>query len=127
VIGTGGIFDPGRMAARTAVQAHATNINGNTSIGACVALGRSTVSPVTGFQDSMGNLVAPDPSVQVYTGHLQQWFGGSFNNRNFVNHDTINFTGTGADGSSFAIHLVNQLGTSAVVTAAPVSFDIGRC
>ena len=50
-IGAGGIFDPGRTAARGAVQAHATNINGSTSIGAGVALGRSTVSPVTGFQD----------------------------------------------------------------------------
>ena len=50
-IGNGGIFDPGRSAARAAVQAHATNINGNTSIGAGVALGRATVSPITGFQD----------------------------------------------------------------------------
>jgi hypothetical protein len=50
-IGAGGIFDPGRTAARAAVQAHATNVNGSTSIGAGVALGRSTVSPVTGFQD----------------------------------------------------------------------------
>jgi hypothetical protein len=65
--------------------------------------------------------------VPVYTGHLQTWFGGSFNNRNFVNHDTINFTGTGDDGSSFAIHLVDHLSTSAVVTSAPTSFDIGHC
>ena len=50
-ISTGGIFDPGRTAARAAVQAHATNVNGSTSIEAGVALGRSTVSPVTGFQD----------------------------------------------------------------------------
>lgn len=50
-ISAGGIFDPGRAAVRAAVQAHATNINGNTSIGVGVALGRSTVSPVTGFQD----------------------------------------------------------------------------
>jgi hypothetical protein len=50
-IGAGGIFDPGRTAARSAVQAHATNVNGSTSIGAGVTLGRSTVSPVTGFQD----------------------------------------------------------------------------
>jgi hypothetical protein len=50
-IGTGGILDPGRAAARATVQAHATNVNGNTSIGAGVALGRSTVAPAAGFQD----------------------------------------------------------------------------
>ncbi len=50
-IGAGGIFDPGRAAARAAVQAHATNVNGNTSIGAGVALGRSTAAPAAGFQD----------------------------------------------------------------------------
>jgi Common central domain of tyrosinase/von Willebrand factor type A domain len=50
-IGIGGIFDPGRAAARAAVNAHATNPNGATSIGAGVALGRSTLNPVTGFRD----------------------------------------------------------------------------
>jgi hypothetical protein len=86
-----------------------------------------TVTVVAYTLDSMGNLVAPDPGVPVYTGHLEQWFGGSFNNHNFVTHDTINFTGTGADGSSFGIHLVDHLSTSAIVTAAPTSFDIGHC
>ena len=86
-----------------------------------------TVTAVAYTADSAGNPVAPDPNVLPYTGHLQQWFGGSFNNMNFVNHDTINFTGTAADGSSFAIHLVDHLSTSAVVTAAPNEFHIGHC
>jgi hypothetical protein len=43
-----------------------------------------TVDPATGA------LVAPDPGVPDFTGHLQQWFGGSFNHSNFVTHDTIN-------------------------------------
>ena len=50
-IGAGGIFDPGRTAARSAVNAHATNPNGSTSIGDGVALGRSTLNPVGGFTD----------------------------------------------------------------------------
>jgi hypothetical protein len=67
------------------------------------------------------------PGVPAYTGHLHTWFGGSFNNKNFVDHDTISFSGTTADGSSFSIHLVDHLSVSAVVTAAPNSFDIGHC
>jgi hypothetical protein len=86
-----------------------------------------TVTVVSWTVDSAGNLVAPDPSVPIFTGHLQFWFGGSFNNKNFVNHDTINFTGTAADGSTFGIHEVDHLSTSAVVTAAPNSFSITHC
>jgi len=86
-----------------------------------------TVTVVAWTVDSEGNLIAPDPTVPPFTGHLQFWFGGSFNNKNFVNHDTINFTGTAADGSSFAIHEVDHLSTSAVVTAAPNSFSIVHC
>ena len=86
-----------------------------------------TVTVVSWTVDSAGNLVAPDPSVPVFTGHLQFWFGGSFNNKNFVNHDTINFIGTAADGSTFGIHEVDHLSTSAVVTAAPSGFSITHC
>src|SRR5215468_2164508 len=86
-----------------------------------------TVTVVAWTVDSEGNLIAPDPTVPPFTGHLQFWFGGSFNNKNFVIHHTINFTGTAADGSSFAIHEVDHLSTSAVVTAAPNSFSIVHC
>jgi hypothetical protein len=48
-IGTGGMFDPGRLAARNAVLAHHTNINGATSIGDGVAMARTTLNPITGF------------------------------------------------------------------------------
>jgi hypothetical protein len=77
--------------------------------------------------DSTGALVAPDLAVPSFTGQLTQWFGGSFNNRNFVSHDTIHFSGTAADGSTFSIHLVDHLSTTANVAAAPNSFDIGSC
>jgi hypothetical protein len=50
-IGNGGLFDAGRIAARTAVQNHHTNPNGSTSIGAGVQLARDTITPVTGYDD----------------------------------------------------------------------------
>jgi len=86
-----------------------------------------TVTVVAWTVDSTGNLVAPDPAVPPFTGHLMTWFGGSFNNRNFVVHDTVNFSGTAADGSTFGIHLVDHLSTAPNVAAAPNSFHIGAC
>lgn len=86
-----------------------------------------TVTIVAYTVDSMGNPVAPDPSVPPYTGHLQQWFGGSFNRSNSVDHDTINFSGTAADGSTFSIHLVDHVSTTPNAAAAPNSFHIGQC
>ena len=50
-IGNAGIFDPGRTAVRNAINAHATNPNGSTSIGAGVQLARNTLNPVAGFTD----------------------------------------------------------------------------
>jgi hypothetical protein len=87
--------------------------------------GAVTVTPYT--VDGMGNPVAPDPNAPVLTGHLTTWFGGSFNNKNFVNHDTISFVGTGSDGSTISLHLTDHMSTSAVVMAAPNTFDIGHC
>ena len=86
-----------------------------------------TVTVVAWTVDSAGNLVAPDPGVPVFTGHLTTWFGGSFNRSNFVDHDTITFTGTAADGSTFSIHQVDHLSTTPNVAAAPNSFSITRC
>ncbi len=87
--------------------------------------GTVTVVPFT--VDGMGNPIAPDPSAPTFTGHLTQWFGGSFNNKNFVNHDTINFTGTGSDGSSLSFHAVDHMSVSASAAAAPNTFDIAHC
>jgi len=86
-----------------------------------------TVTAEAWTVDSAGNLVAPDPSVPIFTGHLTTWFGGSFNRSNFVDHDTITFTGTAADGSTFSIHQVDHLSTTPNVAAAPNSFSITRC
>jgi hypothetical protein len=86
-----------------------------------------TVTVVAYTVDGMGNPIAPDPKVLPYSGHLQTWFGGSFNNKNYVQHDTVNFTGTAADGSTFSIHLVDHASAPAAVAAAPTTFDIGHC
>ena len=46
--------------------------------------------------DDQGNvtgIVGPaDPNVPVFSGHLTEWFGGSFNNKNSVNHGTFNLS-----------------------------------
>jgi len=86
-----------------------------------------TVTIVAWTVDSSGNLVAPDPAVPPFTGQLTQWFGGSFNRSNFVVHDTINFSGTAADGTPFSFHAVDHLSTTPNVAAAPNSFSIAHC
>ena len=48
-ITTDNAFDPDRIAARGAVGAHATNLNGWTSIGDGVLMARNTINPVTGY------------------------------------------------------------------------------
>jgi hypothetical protein len=87
--------------------------------------GTVTIVPYT--VDSHGNLIGPDPNAPTLTGHLTQWFGGSFNNKNMVNHDIINFSGTGSDGSSLSFHAVDHMNTTGVVTAAPNTFSIASC
>src|SRR5215472_8904560 len=77
-----------------------------------------TVTIVAWTVDSSGNLVAPDPAVPPFTGHLQTWYGGSLNNKNFVVHDTVNFSGTAVGGGTFSIHLVDHLSTTPTVAAA---------
>ncbi len=48
-IGAGGLFDANRIQARNAVLAHATNINGATSVGDGVQAARDALATVTGF------------------------------------------------------------------------------
>jgi hypothetical protein len=86
-----------------------------------------TVTVVAGTFDSTGTIFTPDPNVPAYTGHLHTWFGGSMNNKAFVNHDTVSFSGTAADGSTFSLHLVDHVSVSAAAAPAPNVFDIGSC
>jgi hypothetical protein len=77
--------------------------------------------------DGSGKPVALDPLVPSFTGHIEQWFGGSFNKSNYVLHDTTNVAVTGFDGSSLSFHAVNHFSTSAVATAAPNQFSFAHC
>lgn len=85
-----------------------------------------TVTVVPYMVDQNGPTV-PDPNAPTYVGHFTQWFGGSFNNKNFVNHDTISFVGTGSDGSTISFHQVDHMSTSASAQAAPNTFSIAHC
>ena len=49
----------------------------------------------------------------LYTGHFTQWFGDSFNNRNMVQHATLNYTGSSATGAHISLHIEFHLSTSA--------------
>lgn len=61
-----------------------------------------------------GDATVTDPSSGVtYTGHVSQWFGAEANNRNFVQHETLNGNLTGSDGSTLAIHVSLGFGISA--------------
>jgi hypothetical protein len=57
--------------------------------------------------DDQGNVTGivgpPDASVPVFSGKLTEWFGGSFNNKNSVNHGTLTFDLTGG-GESLHVH-----------------------
>jgi hypothetical protein len=77
--------------------------------------------------DSNGNPLAPDPNVPVYSGHLTQWFGGSFNKNNMVNHATVTFSGTAPDATSVHFHMVDHMNTTPNPAAAPNAFNIAFC
>jgi hypothetical protein len=59
--------------------------------------------------DDQGNvtgIIGPaDPNVAVFSGHLTEWFGGSFNNKNSVNHGTFNLSAAGG-GQTLSVHMV---------------------
>jgi hypothetical protein len=81
--------------------------------------------------DSSGNLIfTADPKMPTYVGTLQQWFGASFNNKNFSNSGTINIQATGSDGSSFNLHANIHVNTTGMAPVVPnmnsIHFDV-RC
>jgi hypothetical protein len=79
------------------------------------------------FDPSTQSLIAPDPNVPVFTGHLTQWFGGSFNQNNMVNHGTMTFSGAAADGTTIHLHMVSHMNTTPHPAAAPNSFNNVSC
>lgn len=80
--------------------------------------------------DSNGNPVTftPDPTKPTYAGHMQQWFGASFNKNNFTMSGTTNFRGTGSDGSSLSVHFNLHMNTTGMAPFVPnlnsMHFDI---
>ena len=68
--------------------------------------------------DDQGNLSADivGPPDAIVTGHLTEWFGGSFNNKTVVFTDTITFTGTDQNGVSIHLHAVDHTSWNATST-----------
>ena len=55
----------------------------------------------------------PDDATQPgYAGHVETWFGASFNRNNSVLHDTFNARLTGSDGSTITAHMVDHASVS---------------
>jgi hypothetical protein len=73
-----------------------------------------TVRVVYWTVDGNGNPIGPDPLVPPSTGHITEWFGFSGNNKNFVQHDTINFTGTHPDGTPVTFHALDHTSINAL-------------
>ncbi|HEX9095393.1 MAG TPA: hypothetical protein VF990_04745 [Candidatus Dormibacteraeota bacterium] len=70
--------------------------------------------------DANGNpIFTQDPSKPTFTGMLQQWFGASFNNKNFSNSGTINLQATGSDGSHIAVHASTHINTTGMQPFIP--------
>jgi hypothetical protein len=61
----------------------------------------------------------PDPTRVTYAGHLTQWFGASFNNKNFSISGTVNLRATGTDGSRLTLHLNIHMNTTGVSPFVP--------
>ena len=85
--------------------------------------GTATISP---FLDP--GLTTPDPNVLPFTGHLTEWFGGSFNRHNMVNHSTFHFHGTDANGHRLTVTDISHFSTNAANPFGPPnSFEIAHC
>jgi hypothetical protein len=81
---------------------------------------------ITAYLDP--GLTQPDLSVPQLTGHLTDWFGGSFNKNNAVFHSTFHFNGASADGTTtLRILDVFHVNTTPVAVGPPHSFEITRC
>jgi hypothetical protein len=85
--------------------------------------GTATITP---FLDP--GLTTPDPTVLPFSGHLTEWFGGSFNRGNMVEHSTFHFHGTDANGNTLMITDISHLNTNAANPFGPPnSFEITHC
>ena len=96
--------------------------------------GGVTITPyLYGVIDSNGNVTSvsgPDPDHGPLTGRITEWFGGSFNNKNFLFHGTIEISVTDASGASLRVHVVSHASWTpgADPSRAPhIAFDKVTC
>ncbi len=66
-------------------------------------------SSVSVSDDGVVTIIGPpDASVPTFTGHLTEWFGGSFNKQSAVQHDTFNISATASNGQRLGVHVVDH-------------------
>jgi hypothetical protein len=71
--------------------------------------GRATITlypPSSVTVDNDGNVTIvgpPDADQTPYVGKITEWFGGSFNKQNAVEHNTFHFAGTNGTGESIRV------------------------
>lgn len=90
-----------------------------------VTVNRAGDGWITGTSEGSFSFTPFDPTRPSYTGHYTSWFGGSFNQKNLVFHDTFNVHGTGSDGSSLDFHMIDHFSISA--SGVVLVFDKASC
>jgi hypothetical protein len=88
--------------------------------------GAATIVQGTVVLDSNGNPIkfTPDPTQPTYSGHLQDWFGESINNKNMSISSTANFQGTSSTGVAFSLHLNAHMNTTGSQPLLPNSSSL---
>jgi hypothetical protein len=92
--------------------------------------GAATIVEGTVVLDSNGRPISftPDPTQPTYSGHLQDWFGESINNKNMSISGTANFQGTSSTGGALTLHINSHMNTTGsqplLPNASSLHFDI---
>jgi hypothetical protein len=50
----------------------------------------------------------PDAAVPTFSGHMTEWFGGSFNKQSAVEHDTFNIDASAPNGQTLRVHAADH-------------------
>lgn len=136
--GCGGVFTEWAYIQQTGNGVQHVNVNGAQDFWfTSTMVGQMTLVIGTVLLDSNGNpildsngnpIFTQDLTKPTYAGHMQQWFGASFNKNNFTNSGTTNFQGSGSDGSTLAVHFNLHLNTTGKTPFVPnmnsMHFDV---
>jgi hypothetical protein len=68
---------------------------------------------VTGTAEGTATFTPEEAGGVSASGHFAEWFGGSFNNKNSVEHSTSNFNLQNTDGTHVVFHAVSHVSTNA--------------